>query len=147
MSILKVSEVEKQTLKRSDKGFLFEPREIRVAYGEMYITNGHYADASKIKTGLKGSYEYKNDKVCMASDERECNTLESLKVWKDNWKRSEKETETDKDEDSSCYVSGNQEGTSPASALGRCPRGKPYTTAAAALTSTSKHVLKLFFLT
>lgn len=35
MVILKLSEREKQTVNGSDKGFLFELWEIRVAYGEM----------------------------------------------------------------------------------------------------------------
>lgn len=35
MAILKLSEREKQTANRSDKDFLFELGEIRVAYGEM----------------------------------------------------------------------------------------------------------------
>lgn len=35
MAILKLSEREKQTVKRSDKSFLFELGEIRLAYGEM----------------------------------------------------------------------------------------------------------------
>ncbi len=37
MAILKLREREKQTVNRSDKGFLFELREIRVAYGEMCL--------------------------------------------------------------------------------------------------------------
>lgn len=37
MAILKLRGREKQTVDRSDKGFLFELREIRVAYGEMCL--------------------------------------------------------------------------------------------------------------
>ena len=35
MAILKLKEREKQTVNRSDKSFLFELGDIRVAYGEM----------------------------------------------------------------------------------------------------------------
>lgn len=37
MAILKLREGEKQTVNRSDKGFLFELGEIGVAYGEMCL--------------------------------------------------------------------------------------------------------------
>lgn len=39
--------------------------------------------------------------------------------------RLETGKETDRDECSSCYILGNQEGITPASALADTPRGKP----------------------
>lgn len=52
-------------------------------------------------------------------------------AWKSNYRASadrekvrERQRDTVKDERSSCYVSGNQEGISLASALGDAPRGK-----------------------
>ena len=55
----------------------------------------------------------------------------------------QRKTETNRDERSSCYVQGNQEGISPASALGDTPRGKPQTTTSIPA-STSKHVFQTF---
>lgn len=47
-----------------------------------------------------------------------------------------------RDERSSCFVEGNHEGISPASALGENPKGKPKT--ASTPISASKHVFLLF---
>lgn len=119
MAILKLRGREKQTVDRSDKGFLFELREIRVAYGEMclaviemmWMTGGIEAGwyAYRTATGHSNDTARVADKVRCSKEwgtRYVAKSMEGQLEWAQTERRSEKEreTETNRGERSSCYV-------------------------------------------